>query len=60
MILSASRSDTTSLSSENKLPAMIAKEKLFFACKVDNFVNMGCNWPLMSLRTILFPSCQLK
>ena len=43
VILSASRSDTTSLSSENKLPVTIAKEKLFFACKFESFVNTGCN-----------------
>jgi len=43
VIRCARRSEMVSLSSENKSPAIIASEKLFFACRVANFVKTGCN-----------------
>lgn len=43
MILPASKSVTASSSSEKRLPATKAREKLCFACRADNFVNAVCN-----------------
>jgi hypothetical protein len=41
------------LSSAKRLPAMTAREKLFFVCNVVSFVNAGDNWPLRSPTTML-------
>ena len=52
-ILPARRSDNASSPSAKRLPAMSAREKLFFVCKVVNFVNAADNWPLTAPRTML-------
>lgn len=57
VILLARRSATAWLSSENRLPATMARSKLFLVCNADSFVKTGSSRPFTSPRTILFPNC---